>query len=79
MKRAITFKDEGLTFRIDCADCPLSDALKTLGQEPRPCISGIMTNMQGPVTVGTCEHYKKDSIENTADNGLSIECGKESA
>jgi hypothetical protein len=79
MKRSVTYKEEEITFRIDCADCPLSDALKTLGKEPRPCISGIMTNMQGHVPIATCEHYKKDSIENTDGNGLAIECGKEAS
>ena len=79
MKREVKFKDEGIGFSISCADCPLLPALETLGQKPRPCVSGIMTNMQGPVPVAECEHYGKNSIANEEGNRLSIECGKESA
>lgn len=79
MRRAVTFKDEGIGFSILCPDCPLLPALKTLGQNPRSCISGLMTNIQGPVPVGQCEYYQKDSITNDEGNRLSVDCGKEDA
>lgn len=79
MKRAVQFKEEEITFAITCDKCPLKPHLEALGQPPRACVSGIMTNMQGPVPVASCEHYKKDSISNDADKSLMLECGKEDA
>jgi hypothetical protein len=76
MRRTVTFKDEGISFSISCRDCPLLPALETLGQNPRPCISGLITNMQGFVPVAECEHYQKDSIDSQGAQNLSVECRK---
>lgn len=78
MKRQVTFDEkDGGVFRIECKSCPLIPALETLGEKPRPCIAGIVTNMQGPVPLDTCKHYSKDSISNGDDKTLWVECGKE--
>lgn len=78
MKRQVTFTegDTGI-FQIACAECPLLPSLTELGMEPRACINGIMTNMQGAVQLGQCEHYKQNSIQvGDDDNGLIITCMK---
>ena len=79
MKRLVTYKDDGIGFSITCADCPLLPELMTLGQSPRPCISGIITNVQGRVPIAECKHYQKDSIDSQGAQNLSVECGKEGA
>lgn len=76
MKREAKYSEDGIGFSIGCDDCPLLPALQTLGQKPRPCASGIMTNMQGHVPIAECEHYAKDSIGNEPSGKLSINCNK---
>jgi hypothetical protein len=80
MKRQVEYTEPNdIGFRISCATCPLIPALKELDEEPRPCVSGIVTNVQGPVVMGTCKHYKPDSVSNGEGKTLWLECGKEDA
>lgn len=77
MNRIVTYTEEkrGI-FSINCADCPLKPHLEALGMEPRPCVAGITTNVQGPVPIDTCEHYQQESIK-LEENNLTINCTKE--
>jgi len=77
IKHKVEFKDEGATFEIRCSSCPLISHFEAIGAPAAPCVAGVMTNMQGPVPVKSCQHYVKDSIANvTEDNSLSIICRK---
>lgn len=49
-------------FTLDCADCPLVAHAKALEQKPPSCVNGIITNMQGAITLNSCKHYKKVSV-----------------
>lgn len=62
-------------WKADCDECPLTEALKTLNQPPRSCVSGIITNMQGPVVVSKCEFYAGDHT--TKSDPFSIGCNKD--
>ena len=78
MSLQVEFKDEGVTFEIRCATCPLLPHFEAIGTAAQPCVAGVMTNLQGPVPIKSCDHYIKDSIANVvADNSLSIKCRKE--
>jgi len=79
MKRIVTYTEELGVFHIDCPTCPLIPAFDLLDQKPKPCVSGMVTNMQGHMPIHTCKHYQKDSLANEPEKKLSIECGKENA
>lgn len=80
MKRTVKVSKEKKSplgaWSIVCDSCPLLPHLKALGKNPERCGFGITTNMQGPVVMGTCKHYQKDSI--VADGKkLTVECTRE--
>ena len=77
MKRLVKYEESLGIFSIYCDECPLIPAFKELGQKPKACMAGMVTNIQGHMPIHTCDHYAKDSIANEPNNGLSIECGKE--
>ncbi len=84
MKREVTVKTKNDcigSWRIMCPTCPLLVHSNALGLDPRPCASGISTNMQGAITMKTCEHYEKDSIaaDADADKKITLNCKKEDA
>lgn len=58
---------------IICDSCPLLPHLKALDKEPEKCGYGITTNAQGPVVMGVCKHYQKDSIV-ADEKKLTVEC-----
>lgn len=60
---------------LTCADCPLLPHLKALGEKPRDCAYGIQTRVQGAVTLGTCQHYEKESVKADGKK-LTIGCQK---
>ena len=49
-------------WEVTCAECPMIPHLVALEMPVKPCLSGIITNVQGPVPIGVCKHYAKDSI-----------------
>lgn len=73
VKRSVEFSDKGIGFTVTCKFCPLLPHTEALGQKPKSCIAGIVTNMQGPIPMGTCEHLEKDSIK-SENKSLSIIC-----
>jgi hypothetical protein len=61
-------------FDLSAPDCPLLVHTQALGQKAPACCHGIVTNMQGPVVMGTCKHYAEESAENV-DGAIQIGCG----
>lgn len=59
-------------WEVKCQECPLNPQ--------KLCVMGIMTNLQGAVPLGECEHYVKNSAENANASGgkptLTILCRK---
>jgi hypothetical protein len=76
MKRIVTYTEELGVFSVDCAECPLIPHLKALDQPSKPCLSGMVTNMQGHMPIYTCKHYQKDSITNEPGQKLSVICNQ---
>lgn len=66
-----TENDRGI-WSVNCADCPLKTHAVALGQLAPDCVSGIVTNMQGPVILRQCSHA--DDLRNES-AGLVILCG----
>jgi hypothetical protein len=61
---------------IECKECPLANALKTLNQKPRMCVSGIVTNVQGAVSIGDCEFLNRKVEPTGVGKNLKIDCTK---
>jgi hypothetical protein len=61
---------------IVCEACPLLPHLKALNMEPRPCVHGIQTNVQGAIPMGQCEFYVKDTLHDDG-GATTLECTKE--
>lgn len=66
-------------WRIMCAECPLLPHLVALGMPAKPCANGISTKIQGAITMSTCEHYEKESIESDTAKVVTLNCRKEAA
>ena len=64
--------DAGI-FEVTCETCPLLPHLNALGQKPRPCMAGIVTNVQGPVVLKKCEHLDDKGAE-TKGGVLLLNC-----
>ena len=47
---------------LTCPTCPLRVHSEALGEKHRVCAHGVITNIQGPVVMGTCNHQVKDSL-----------------
>ena len=77
VRRPVEFREgnSGI-WDITCPTCPLRIHTDALGQKPQVCAHGIATNMQGLITMGTCKHYKAESLLNEG-TGLSLECAKD--
>lgn len=60
---------------ITCEACPIAHHAAALGQEAPKCLSGIATNMQGPVVLDKCKHTSADKVTNADDGSLALECG----
>jgi len=63
---------------LSCSTCPLLAHTEALGEKPRVCAHGIITNIQGPVPMGTCKHHQKDSLVNEG-GSLFLLCTKADA
>lgn len=73
MKRTVEVKKDDWLWSITCPDCPMKQASDILGQRPPDCASGALTNLQGAVTISSCKHYTKESIN--ANNGIvTLDC-----
>ena len=61
---------------IECKECPLKKSLEILNQKPRMCVSGIITNAQGAVSIANCEFLNRDIEPKGSGKNLSIDCTK---
>jgi hypothetical protein len=59
---------------LQSPECPLKEALDTLGQKPRSCIMGVVTNVQGAVPLTKCEFYGGDKT--LTKDPMTIGCKK---
>lgn len=59
-------------WHFESKNCPLLPHLKALGEKPRPCVSGLATNVQGAVPIGSCDH-KHGEIEEV-NSKLVVHC-----
>jgi len=64
------------TWQCVSPECPLLPHLTALGQKPRECTAGIVTNFQGAVPLKHCEFYTPNSYKGGKDDG-TIECKKD--
>ena len=69
-------KDKEIFWVIECEECPLKEALKLLNQQPKMCVSGIITNVQGCVTIANCEFLNRDIEPEGVGKNLKIDCKK---
>ena len=79
VRRRVKFT-EGIAgiWDLSCSTCPLLAHTEALGEKPRACVHGIVTNIQGPVPMGTCKHHLKDSLVNES-GSLFLLCTKADA
>ena len=74
MKReAILTEGEAGIFKVTCETCPLLPHTEALGQPAKSCMSGLITNIQGPVVLNKCEFVGELESEDL----LVVECKKE--
>jgi hypothetical protein len=77
-RRKIKFKDisnELEMWALESSECPMKSALKTLGEKPQFCITGIITNCQGVVPLTHCKFCDGDKTFD--ETSMTIECTKE--
>lgn len=74
MKReAILTEGEAGIFKVTCETCPLLPHTEALSQPAKSCMSGVITNVQGPVVLNKCGFaYALES-----NDSLLVECKKE--
>lgn len=61
-----------------CSECPMHPHQKALGQKLQECQAGMVTNMQGPVPIHTCQHLVKQPDKQSfgeSKDGLFVTCG----
>lgn len=74
MKLAATYTEGNAgIWSVTCADCPIAHHAAALGQKTPECLSGIATNMQGPMVLNKCAHTSPDCLANDGDS-LALEC-----
>lgn len=78
-RRKVVFKDisKGVVeaWAVESPECPIKEALTTLGKEPRACIAGVVTNCQGGVPLNHCEFCDGDkTFREEKDHSYTIDC-----
>lgn len=74
-RREVQVEADLIGFSITCPTCPLLPHLEALGQKPRSCVAGLITNVQGAVPLNSCEFYTKDSI--SSEKPATLECARD--
>lgn len=79
VRRLVVFTEGNAgVWDLTCPRCPLRIHTDALGQKPQVCAHGVITNIQGPVPMGTCKHHKAESLVNEK-GSLFLLCTKADA